>query len=70
MITTITHTRRPLLLRLAKPLRIWMLRRSIASAEEYARNTERGGVFTSAQVAALRAEITPLRAALSLWEQF
>jgi hypothetical protein len=69
VIATITYTRRPLWVRLLRPLACWYLRRDIASAEAYARNTRDGGVLTAEQVAQLRANITPRRALLVWWER-
>lgn len=69
MISTITYCRRPLWVRLLRPLAIWYLRNDIKSAERYARNAERGGVLTQRQIAQLRANINPRRALLAWWEK-
>jgi len=68
MIATTTHTRRPLWVKLARPLVCWYLRRGIASAEAYVRHTRHGAVFTVSQIETLERNITPLRARLAMWE--
>lgn len=69
MIATITHTRRPLWLRLLKPLRVWMLRADVASAEQYVEDVRACGVLNEQEIEALKSNIGPKRALLLMWER-
>lgn len=64
----ITHTRRPLWMRAARPIICFWLRIEIRLAERYAKDTQAGGVFSAAEVDAIRRNIGPLVASLAFWE--
>lgn len=69
MISTLTHTRRPLSIKLARPFMVWWLRVAIRDAQRYADHALIGGVLKPEEVGRLLANITPLRVRLALWER-
>lgn len=69
MIATITHTRRPIWLRLLQPIAVWFFADWIRSEERYIRQLRSGGVYTAEMIAIREHNLEPIRALLAFWEQ-
>lgn len=69
MIATITYTRRPFLVRLARPIAVRFLRAWVREEEEYIAQLRAGGVLTEPEIAERAKNIAPLRVRLALWER-
>lgn len=67
--TTITPTRRPLLLRVKRLLHMAWLRYEISSAEEWLEDCRRDGIFDSLTLRQQRRHIATLYVELAYWER-
>jgi hypothetical protein len=67
VIATITHTRRPLWLRLLQPLVSWYLDRWERGEDTYTEQLRDGGVYTAAMLAERERNLQPLRTLAAWW---
>lgn len=68
VISTITHTRRPLWLKLLQPLAVWFFDDWIRSEERYIEQLRRGGIYTEEMIQIRERNLQPIRALLGWWQ--